>query len=71
MWDFKLKKTRIIFIGSTVYSWLVYWSLASNFGNYSDWTYSNADPLVWFLVTSPIWIYWIVIPIYRWMMKGK
>ena len=35
MWDFKLKKTRIIFIGSVVYSWLLYWGITTNIGSRS------------------------------------
>ena len=63
MWDFKLKKTRVIFIGSVVYSWLVYWAIG-------DTPFSNNNTaLIGFL--SPVLIYWIVIPLYRWIKKGK
>jgi len=33
MWDFKLKKARIIFIASVVYSWLLYWGITTNIGS--------------------------------------
>jgi len=61
MWDFKLKKTRIIFIASFVWIGLASWLVDENGGN----------SVAILLVNSPVLIYWIGIPLYRWMMKGK
>jgi len=62
MWDFKLKKTRVILIASIIYSILFY-----GFGVVEY----VLDELWYWIYMSPVFIYWIVIPIYRWMMKGK
>ena len=61
MWDFKLKKTRIIFIASIVWTGLASWFVDDNGGN----------SFAILLVNSPVLIYWIGIPLYRWIMKGK
>jgi hypothetical protein len=70
MWDFKLKKTRIIFVISTL--WVFVWYLIISADGYSS--PFNNDVLdeapFWWLI-SPVLIYWIVIPSYRWIMKGK
>ena len=62
MWDFKLKKTRVILIASIIYSILFY-----GFGVVEY----VLDELWYWIYMSPVFIYWIVIPIYRWIMKGK
>ena len=62
MWDFKLKKTRIILVVSIVYSILFYW-----FGVEER----ILDELWYWSWMSPVFIYWIVIPLYRWIMKGS
>ena len=62
MWDFKLKKTRVILIASIVYSILFY-----GFGVVEY----VLDELWYWIYMSPVFIYWIVIPIYRWIMKGR
>ena len=62
MWDFKLKKTRVILIASIIYSVLFYW-----FGVEED----VLDELRYWSWMSPVFIYWIVIPSYRWVMKGR
>ena len=62
MWDFKLKKTRIILLVSIVYSILFYW-----FGVEER----ILDELWYWSWMSPVFIYWIVIPLYRWIMKGS
>jgi hypothetical protein len=62
MWDFKLKKTRVILIATIIYSVLFYW-----FGIEED----VLDELWYWSWMSPVFIYWIVIPSYRWIMKGK
>ena len=62
MWDFKLKKTRVILIASIIYSVLFYW-----FGVEED----VLDELRYWSLMSPVFIYWIVIPSYRWVMKGR
>jgi len=62
MWDFKLKKTRVILIASIIYSILFY-----GFGVVEY----VLDELWYWIYMSPVFIYWIVIPIYRWIMKGR
>jgi len=62
MWDFKLKKTRVILIASIIYSILFY-----RFG-VVEYIF---DELWYWIYMSPVFIYWIVIPIYRWIMKGR
>ena len=62
MWDFKLKKTRIILVVSIVYSILFYWL------GVEEWI---LDELWYWSWMSPVFIYWIVIPLYRWIMKGS
>ena len=62
MWDFKLKQTRVICIASIIYSILFYW-----FGIGED----VLDEVWYWSWMSPVFIYWIVIPSYRWVMKGK
>jgi hypothetical protein len=62
MWDFKLRKTRIILVVSIIYSILFYW-----LGVEED----VLDELWYWSWMSPVFIYWIVIPSYRWIMKGK
>lgn len=69
MWDFKLKKTRIIFLGSVIYSWLLYWGITTNIGSKS-WGWYDLEEGFYVLI-SPVIIYWIGIPLYRWIMKGK
>jgi len=69
MWDFKLKKTRIIFIGSVVYSWLLYWGITTNIGSRRLGWYDLDEGF--YVLISPVIIYWIGIPLYRWIMKGK
>ena len=61
MWDFKLKKIRIILLASIVWGFLGIWIGVEMRGGIADW-------LGWM---TPVLIYWIVIPLYRWMMKGK
>ena len=66
MWDFKLKKTRIIFIGSVV--WLLLIIPITEEALYL----SDSDEIGFqLLFLVPIVIYWIAIPLYRWIMKGK
>ena len=62
MWDFKLKQTRVIFFASIIYSIFFYW-----FGIEED----VLDELWYWSWMSPVFIYWVVIPSYRWIMKGK
>ena len=62
MWDFKLKKTRVILIATIIYSVLFYW-----FGIYED----VLDELGYWSLMSPVFIYWIAIPLFRWVMKGN
>jgi hypothetical protein len=62
MWDFKLRKTRIILVVSIIYSILFYW-----FGIYED----VLDELGYWSMMSPVFIYWIAIPLFRWVMKGR
>ena len=61
MWDFKLKKTRIIFIASIVWTGLASWWAVEEGGDFFDIL----------IVNSPVLIYWIVMPLYRWIMNGK
>ena len=62
MWDFKLKKTRVILIASIIYSILFYGLGVVEY---------ILDELWYWIYMSPVFIYWIVIPIYRWIMKGR
>jgi hypothetical protein len=75
MWDFKLRSTRIIFIASI--PWLAF-SLFMP----CDWFTVNGEYRLlnfhwdfFFLLSSPIWVYWIAIPLVRisgnWVDKGK
>ena len=61
MWDFKLKKIRMIFLASIIWGGLGIWLAVESGGGFIDW-------LGWMI---PVLIYWIGIPLYRWMMKGK
>jgi len=61
MWDFKLKKIRIILLASIVWGFLGIWLGVETRSGMGDW-------LGWM---TPVLIYWIVIPLYRWMMRGK
>jgi hypothetical protein len=70
MWDFKLKKTRIIFIVSVFWLWITYWIITTDIGT-DRWGYHTVDTVVYLTFISPVLIYWIVIPLYRWAMKGK
>ena len=65
MWDFKLKKTRIILIIS------ILWILILYFGILFDSYYDNEELILFFLWGTPVWIYWLIIPCYRWIIKGK
>ena len=66
MWDFKLKKTRIIFLGSVV--WLLLIIPITEEVLYL----SDSDEIGFqLLFLAPIVIYWIAIPLYRWIMKGR
>ena len=70
MWDFKLKKTRIIFVISILWFFTSYWFVGADF--YDDWSIDNVmtrPPI--YIMLIPVFIYWIVIPSYRWIMKGK
>ena len=62
MWDFKLKKTRIIFIASFVWIGLASWIIDLGGGG---------NIFIILLFNSPVLIYWIGIPLYRWIMIGK
>jgi len=65
MWDLKLKKTRIILIIS------ILWILILYFGILFDSHYYNEELILFFLWGTPVWIYWLIIPCYRWIIKGK
>jgi hypothetical protein len=71
MWDFKLKKTRIIFVISIIWFFTSYFFTGTT-DTYGDWSidYVMTHPLLYIMLT-PLFIYWIVIPSYRWIMKGK
>ena len=71
MWDFKLKKTRIIFVISIIWFFTSYFFTGTTY-SYGDWSidYVMTHPLLYIMLT-PLFIYWIVIPSYRWIMKGK
>jgi hypothetical protein len=70
MWDFKLKKTRIIFIASIVWLWISYGIISTDIGRKS-WGFHDVETMVYLTFISPVLIYWIGIPLYRWIMKGK
>ena len=62
MWDFKLRKTRIIFLVSIPWVWFISYFHHYNFSRYF------VEILIF---TSPVWVYWIVIPLFLWIKKGK
>ena len=62
MWNFKFKKTRIIFLLSIPWVWFISYFHHYNFSRY---------PLEILIFTSPVWVYWVVIPLYLWIRKGK
>ena len=66
MWNFKLKKTRIILIVSVIWLLLI-------IPITEDFLYLSSSDETGFqlLFLAPIVIYWIAIPLYRWIMKGK
>ena len=85
-WNFKLKKTRIILIASIVWCFLSYQlatgilMLYTNPDHYyhilkltgCDWDWMGGQFIAF---TSPVWIYWIVIPFLRivvnWIKTGE
>ncbi len=85
MWDFKLKKTRIIFLISIFWCGFAYFFLLKggllyliNIETYYEMKYLGIydSPSIydWLFALIPVWIYWIVIPIiritYRWIKGG-
>jgi len=78
--NFKLRKTRIIFLLSIVWcafayfvvkGGLVYLFNGGSFYYKYDWDF---DLSTWILFSSPVLIYWgiqIVIGIYRWVKSGE
>jgi hypothetical protein len=70
MWDFKLKKTRIILVISIIWFFTSYFFIGTD--GYDDWSIDNVmtHPFLYIMIT-PLFIYWIVIPSYRWVMKGR
>ena len=75
MWDFKLKKTRLILLVSILWS-LVGYLLASNsvfsFIVYNQKNrYETIENPYFYIWMIPVIIYWIVLPLFRWAMKGK
>jgi hypothetical protein len=85
MRDFSLKKTRVISIISIAWCFISYWLITGGltyyldsdfyykmigYGSY-DWQWVRGDFIVF---TSPVWIYWIVIPfiktVINWIKKG-
>ena len=71
MWDFKLKKTRIIFVISILWVLVCYTSLSTDGFSYYLFHSDVIDEAPFWWLISPVLIYWIVIPSYRWIMKGK
>ena len=59
---FNIKEKRRAILFSILWILLVIW--------YEDkhLSYETADFIA---VFAPVWIYWIVLPIYRWIIKGK
>jgi hypothetical protein len=75
MWDFKLKKTRLILLVSILWS-LVGYLLASNsvfsFIVYNQQNrYETLENPYFYIWMMPVIIYWTVLPLFRWAMKGK
>jgi len=62
MWNFEFKKTRIIFLLSIPWVWFISYFHHYNFSRYF------VEILIF---TSPVWVYWIVIPLFLWIKKGK
>jgi len=70
MWNFKLKKTRIIFVISVLWFLTCYFIIGFQFNEY--FAIGNVMTRIeFYIILFPIYIYWIVIPSYRWMLKGK
>ncbi len=71
MWDFKLKKTRIILVVSVVWFIFIYFAHSTDgFNRHMGYNATFESPY-FYLWLIPIFVYWIVIPSYRWIMKGK
>jgi hypothetical protein len=70
MWDFKLKKTRIILVISILWVLIIYSGCSTDVWS-SSFYFDETEWLLFFLWGIPVWIYWVVIPSYRWVMKGK
>ena len=86
VWNFKLRKTRVIFIISIAWCFISYWIVTGGvmyyldsshyfdmvgYGSY-EWQWVRGEFIVF---TSPVWIYWIVIPfikiMFNWIKEGK
>jgi|SaaInlStandDraft_6_1057023.scaffolds.fasta_scaffold18141_4 hypothetical protein len=85
VWNFKLRKTRVIFIISIAWCFISYWLADGGltyyldsdfyydmlkFGAY-DWQRMRGDFII---ISSPVWMYWIVVPfiktIVNWIKTG-
>ncbi len=87
MWSFSLKKTRVIFVVSIALCFISYWIVTGGLDYYNfgpdfyyrmvdlgsyDWQRVRGDFIIF---TSPIWIYWVVIPfikmVINWVRTGE
>ena len=84
VWNFKLKKTRIIFLLSIIWcgfvylffidGWIVFLLDWQTYNNLIKLDYFNGSMSEWLFWLTPVWIYWITIPIiriaYKWIKGG-
>jgi hypothetical protein len=61
---FNIKEKRIAILFSILWILIVIWYEDKHIVK----SYETAE---FMLVFAPVWIYWIVLPIYRWIIKGK
>jgi hypothetical protein len=85
IWKFESRKTRIILVVSIAWCFISYWFITGGLTHYLDpdfyykmigygsydWQWVRGDFIVF---TSPVWLYWFVIPIirstYNWIKEG-
>ena len=75
MWDFKLKKTRLVLLVSILWSLIGYLLAINSVFSFIVYNQQNRYEIIenpyFYIWISPVIIYWIVLPLLRWAMKGK
>ena len=83
MWNFKLKKTRIIFLISVVWCALAYFLSKGglvflidrqNYYSYLNFGLYDSNLFSWLLLISPVLIYWtipLIRGVFRWVKGGE